>query len=143
LKRGRRPDTPIALEIYHGGFSGPSYGAWWDGEQVVYESFDESYSALEQTRLSPSAAQWEMFWRTVDQLRVWDWAPRYEPGERFEPRGVVRDGVHWSVTLEHAGRRLESSGDGAGPGAIELDESQGFIGLLGALSRLLGGRAFS
>ena len=134
--------APAALEIYHGGFGGPSYGAWWDGEQLVYESFDESYEALEQTRLAPSAAQWQRFWLSIEQLRVWGWAPRYEPGERFEPAGVVRDGVHWSLTLEHAGRRVESSGDGAGPDAGELDDSAGFDGLLDALSRLLGGRAF-
>ena len=143
LTQRRQPDTPAALEIYHGGFGGSSYGAWWNGEQVVYESFGESYSAIEQTHVSPSPAQWQRFWRTVDHLHIWDWAPRYEPGERFEPNGVVRDGVYWSITLEHAGRRLESSGDGAGPDSMELDESPGFLGLLDALSRLLGGRAFS
>jgi hypothetical protein len=141
LTHHRQPDTPAALEVYCGGFGGASYGTWWDGEHLIYESFAESYSALEQTRIAPSAAQWQRFWRTIEQLNVWEWALRDEPGERRE-RTAVTDGIYWSVTLEHAGRRIESSG-AAGPGATAPDEGRGFAGLLDALSRLLGGRAFS
>jgi hypothetical protein len=97
----------------------------------------------EELRLSPSAAQWRRFWRTVDELGVWSWAPRYEAAEPLAPSAAVRDGVHWSVTLEHRGRRAESSGDSAGPDAADLDESAEFTAFLEALSRLLGGRAFS
>ena len=134
---------PAAFEIYLGGYGGTSYGTWWTGNEIIYESFAPSYRGLEQTRFSPSAAQWRRFWHAIGQLTVWEWAPRYEPAERFEPQAVVRDGVHWSLTLEYAGRRVESSGDSAGPGPADLDESVIFARFLDALSRLLGGRPFS
>jgi hypothetical protein len=124
-------------------FDRASYGAWWTGTDIVYESFDVGYRDLEQIRVTPSAAQWRRFWRVVDELAVWEWAPRYRHAERFEPSTVVRDGVHWSLTLEHAGKRVESSGEGSGPGAADLDESAIFSRFLDVLSRLLGGRAFS
>ena len=138
-----RGHEPAAFEVYLGGFRGPSYGAWWTGEDVVYESFERGYREIEQIRLSPSVEQWRRFWRAVDELAVWGWAPRYEPAGRYEPGTVVRDGVHWSLTLEHGGRRIESSGDSAGPGAADLDDSTSFVQFLDVLSRLLGGRAFS
>lgn len=74
---------------------------------------------------------------------MWEWAERYEPGERFEPAGVVRDGVHWSITLGHNGRSVQSSGDGAGPSARDLDDSAVFDAFTEAVSRLVGSRAFS
>jgi hypothetical protein len=140
--RSTKDHEPEALEIYVGSFGGASYGAWWTGKHVVYESFAPSYESLEQLRVLPSAAQWARFWHTLDALAVWDWGERYEPAERFEPTTVVRDGVHWSLTLEHSGRRVESSGDTAGPGSNDLDESAPFTTLLDALSRLLGGCPF-
>jgi hypothetical protein len=41
----------------------------------------------------------------------WGWKDRYEPGGRFEPASLVRDGTHWSVSLQHDGRRVESAGE--------------------------------
>ena len=140
---GTRREQPLAFEVYLGGFHGASYGAWWTGEEIVYESFAAGWTDAEQLGLSPSAAQWQRFWRAVDELDVWSWAPRYEAAEPLATGEAVRDGVHWSLTLEHRGRRAESSGDSAGPDAADLDESAGFATFLDALSRLLGGRAFS
>jgi hypothetical protein len=130
------------LEVYVGSFGGRSFGAWWNGEHVVYESFGPSYSDRGQSIVSPSAAQWSRFWRTVDELEIWDWSSRFEPGERFEPRDVIHDGTHWSLTLGRGSRFIESSGDSSGPGALDLDESQPFASLCAAVSRLLGGREF-
>lgn len=109
----------------------------------MYERFEAGYTDHEQVELTPSAAQWARFWRTVEELGVWQWAERYEPGERFEPGEVVRDGVHWSVTLESGRRKVQSSGDGAGPDARDLDESSVFDAFLCAVSRLAGSRPFS
>jgi hypothetical protein len=134
--------SPRAFEVYIGGFGGPSYGVWWDGEQLVYESFLRDYDERRQLFLSPSTAQWRRFWRTMDRIDVWTWLRHYSPGKRFEPAGLVRDGTHWSLTLAHGELSIESSGDSAGPGSVDLDESERFTSLLDAVSRLVGGRPF-
>jgi hypothetical protein len=35
--------APRAFEVYVGSFGGPSYGVWWDGGCLVYESFVSGY----------------------------------------------------------------------------------------------------
>jgi hypothetical protein len=137
-----REGAPRAFEVYIGSFDGPSYGVWWDGEQLVYESFLRGYDERRQLCLSPSTAQWRRFWRTMDRIDVWTWLRRYAPGERFEPLGLVRDGTHWSLTLEHGDLSIESSGDSGAPGSVDLDESERFTSFLQAVSRLVGGRPF-
>jgi hypothetical protein len=143
MPRPEPEEEPAILEIYLGSSRGMSYGAWWDGECLIYESFTSGYRGWEQCAVAPSRAQWRRFWESMDAIGVWRWSERYEPGERFESRMVVRAGVHWSLTLAHAGRDASSSGDGAGPTAIDLDEDTTFARFLEAVSRLLGGRPFA
>lgn len=134
--------TPDVLEVYIGSFSSPSYGLWWDGKQLVYESFVSGYEDRRQVFLAPSRAQWSRFWRTMDAIDVWSWTERYAPNERFEPKKLIRDGAHWSVSLQYDGRRIESAGDGSGLGS-DLDESARFDAFAEAVSRLTGGYRFA
>jgi len=136
-------DAPSSLEVYLGSFNGLSYGVCWEGRALVYESFEPGYQRRQQLLLSPSHAQWRRFWRSMDQIGVWEWADRYEPGARFEPGSVVRDGTHWSLTLAHADSAVESSGDNAGPDTRDLDESRVFARFCEAVTRLVGGREFA
>jgi hypothetical protein len=133
---------PRALEVYVRNCGGPSYGVWWDGSRLVYESFLSGYEERRQLVVSPSEAQWLRFWRTMDRIDVWGWDSRYEPGARFEPPEQVRDGTHWSLTLSRADRSVQSSGDSRGPGSADLDDSGPFGELTEAVSRLVGGRPF-
>jgi len=121
---------PRALEVYLGNFGGASYGVWWDGDR-------------RQIAVSPSAAQWHRFWETMDGIDVWSWGSHYYPDARLEPAEQVRDGTHWSLTLESGDRRVESSGDGRGPGSADLDASQPFDAFTEAVSRLVGGHPFA
>ena len=125
--------TPDVFEVYLGSFSSASYGLWWDGKQLVYESFVRGYEDRRQVYVMPSRAQWSRFWRTMDAIDVWSWANRFEAG--FEPKGLVRDGTHWSVSLQHGSRRIESAGD--------LDDSNRFGSFTEAVSRLTGGYEFA
>jgi len=134
--------TPDVLEVYIGSFSSPSYGLWWDGEQLVYESFVSGYEDRRQTFIAPADAQWKRFWRTLDEIDVWSWRDRYEPGKRLEPTTEIRDGTHWSLSLVYGNRRVESAGDNAAPGSTDLDESAPFAAFAAAVSRLTGGYAF-
>jgi len=133
---------PRALEVYVGNFGGPSYGIWWDGSRLVYESFLPGYEERRQAFLVPSSAQWRRFWQTMDRIDVWAWNGRYEPAPRFEPPEQVRDGTHWSLTLACGDRSVQSSGDSRGPDSTDLDDSGPFGELVGALSRLAGGHPF-
>src|SRR5687768_3493336 len=108
-------NDPAEFEVYVGNFAGASYGVWWDGDQLVYESFAPGYQDRRQARIAPSPAQWDRFWQTMERIDVWAWRAHYEPGERYEPSDVIRDGTHWSLTLACPGRRVVSSGDGAAP----------------------------
>jgi hypothetical protein len=109
----------------------------------VYERFRSGYLDRTELRLAPSDAQWRRFWRTVDELGIWQWQRRYRPARSLESPPDIRDGTHWSLTLRHGGKTVRSAGDSAGPGAVDLDESTAFAAFLKALSRLLGGRAFA
>ena len=133
---------PRAFEVYVGSFAGPSYGVWWDGGRLVYESFLSGYEERQQVAMSPSAAQWRRFWQTMDRIDIWGWSTRYEPAERFEPVEQIRDGTHWSLTLSRGHRSVQSSGDTRGPGSADLDDSGPFGELTEAVSRLVGGRSF-
>ena len=139
----RGEGAPLAFEVYIGSFGGPSYGAWWDGERIVYESFEAQYERRKQASVAPSADEWHCFWRTMDEIGVWEWRRWYGAAERFEPEDVIRDGTHWSLTLACVGLRVESSGDSAGPGAPDLDESSAFVRFCDAVSRLVGGCTFA
>jgi hypothetical protein len=133
---------PRAFEVYVGNFGGASYGVWWDGNRLVYESFLSGYEDRRELNLSPSTAQWRHFWETMDRIDVWAWNTRYERPAR-EPAGQVRDGTHWSLTLACGDRRVESSGGSSGPGSTELDDCGPFDEFAGAVSRLLGDRPFA
>ena len=133
---------PRALEVYVGSFGGASYGVWWDGSRLVYESFLTGYEERRQVVVSPSEAQWRRFWRTMERIDVWGWGSRYEPAERLEPAEQIRDGTHWSLTLSCDDRSVQSSGDSRGPGSADLDNSGPFDELTEAVSRLVGGRPF-
>jgi len=134
---------PSVFEVYVGSSGGMSYGVWWDGSHLIYESFSREYTDWQQSIISPSRIQWRRFWQSMDRIGVWEWGQRHEPAGRFEPPSVVRVGVHWSLTLGHASQQASSSGDSAGPGAADLDGDSTFALFLEAVSRLLGGRAFA
>jgi hypothetical protein len=135
--------TPDVFEVYIGSFSSPSYGLWWDGRRLVYESFVSGYEDRRQVYVVPSRAQWNRFWRTMETIEVWSWKDRYEPSGRFEPKGLIRDGTHWSLSLQHGERRVESAGDNSGPGPTDLDENARFDAFADAVSRLTGGYQFA
>jgi hypothetical protein len=137
------PAEPVALEAYIGSFHGRSYGVWWNGARLVYESVEPGFGQRRERVCAPSEAQWRAFWRTIDDLDVWHWESHYGAALRFEPSTIVRDGTHWSLTLERGDRRIESSGDSAAPDANDLDDSPVFTAFCAAIARLAGDRAFA
>lgn len=119
---------PWHLEASIGGYPGPSYSIRGTRTAIEYEHFaryDEDVT--EQVTLDIPAEQLAAFWAEIDTLGVWDWAPEYIDDN-------VCDGTHWTITLHHNGRSLDSHGSNAYP--------ERFKALCAALSHLCGGRPF-
>lgn len=133
--------APEVLEVYVGSFASPSYGLWWDGKQLVYESFVSGYEERVQSVIVPSDAQWSRFWQTMDAINVWSWRERYE--KSVPVAGTqIHDRTHWSLTIARGDRRVESSGDDAGPNDAGFNDGAPFTVFAEAVSRLTGGYAF-
>ena len=132
-------DWPTEFEISIGGYTGPSYTVRLLGKQLSYGGFpplEPSGKGPEPPpNLRPSPEEWRGFWKAMDQVDVWGWAPRYEtPG--------VCDGTRWSVKMAVGDKRVCSSGDNAYPGGEGPQPSKMFRQFLAAVRRLLGGVEF-
>ena len=121
-------DDAWYIEASIGGWPGPAYSARGAGATVTYEHLAR-YGEGEADQVTLEVTEEELvgFWAAVDAAGVWYWAPAYD-----DPN--VLDGTHWAVTLEYAGRRVESQGSNTYP--------DGFEAVCAALSRLCDGRPF-
>ena len=84
-------------------------------------------------RYDPSKESWWQFWQDVERLGVWDWQSQYQNHQ-------VLDGTFWHLKLQHGGRRLQTEGYNAYPGADgpECPVDCAFGQFLAALERLTG-----
>jgi hypothetical protein len=74
--------------------------------------------------VTPSADQWEQFWRELDEIGFWRWKDKYDDDS-------VTDATGWTLDIEFAGRRKRASGYNEFP--------PGFDKFRAAVQRLLGG----
>lgn len=116
-----------AVDAFIGGFFGPSYAVRSvDGATAVWEGHESGQDGprnAAEVEVGPEG--WEAFWEAVEASGAWDWRTDYEASG-------ITDGTSWSVTLEHGGRRVVTSGSNAAP--------QGFAVLQRALESLVEGR---
>lgn len=59
--------------------------------------------------IRPSDHDWEIFWRSIDELDLWSWAPDYS-------NTSVLDGFSWSIKLAHGSKSVCSEGSNGYPG---------------------------
>jgi HEAT repeat protein len=52
---------------------------------------------------SPTADDWEIFWRILDEIGAWEWHGAQNPH-------LICDGGDWCLRVEHAGRSIEATG---------------------------------
>jgi hypothetical protein len=106
---------------------------WWRvrlaGAVLVYER-GRGERVLERAEASPRERDWQRFWRTVNRLKLWTWA------DRFEGEG---DGERWRLELSRGSRRLTSSGRSAFPPLASESATPEFLILCAAISKLAGG----
>ena len=85
-----------------------------------------------------SAAQWRIFWLTLNHVKVWRW------DEVYSPDCIVCDGTSWNLKIKYRGKEIESSGSNAYPEASELDFSDNSqFGIFLAAVDVLAGTNFS
>jgi len=118
---------PWHLEATIGGWPGPAYSIQGTGTTIHYEHLACYGEDPDHETLDIPEEQLAAFWAEIDTLGVWDWAPRYADPD-------VCDGTHWAITINHAGRRLESAGSNAYP--------ERFESVCAALSHLCANRPF-
>ena len=62
-----------------------------------------------------SAAQWRIFWVTLNHLKLWHWDKQYSPDF------TICDGMSWNLKIQYRAKQIESSGDNAYPGTKDTD----------------------
>jgi hypothetical protein len=130
---------PGLLEFRLGG--GPGESSWrlrWRAGSLEYEAAHGAAGDADEERttqlFAPSSGQWREFWRAVEELGVWRWAPDHESATR-------RGGGNWQLELRHGEREVRSRGRGAWPGAPSPEPSPVFRRFLAELTKLIDGRA--
>ena len=129
----RPPHYPSAFHFCIGGYFG-GYETWKLREGQVVICKDDHKHEPEEYCCCPSAADWQIFWETIEELGVWQWQRRYDtPG--------ILDGTDWSLTLRYEKQRLRTSGCNGYPqakGAGSTYERSGLEAFVQALGRLTG-----
>lgn len=60
--------------------------------------------------IAPTKEAWTNFWKSMDQVKVWEWKSRYD-----NPK--VRDGLAWSLEIQRGDRKVVSGGSNGYPGS--------------------------
>lgn len=93
----------------------------WDGEALIRYDGPHFFGEAKITKtVTPSAEQWRTFWEKMEEVRVWEWRPRYYT--------KAYDGVSWGLVLEHGGRKVRSSGSNGYPSDGDVTATAGLGG---------------
>ncbi len=136
------------LNLYIGGaIFPPNYFVTLNGETLTYrvQTYDEAAKkSVETTQIiQPTPDQWREFWKSMDEVGLWNWKPVYEDMR-------YADGTHWAVEAVHDGRSVKSRGRIFYPGQetpLQPEESRQDAGPLfekyiAAVRKLIGDRPF-
>lgn len=126
---------PHVFRATIGGFLGPSFSVEWQGDLLLYESWNRgTQTGWMKTR--PTPTRWQRFWEKCDDLNVWDWDPEYEPDF------LVTDGTSWEIDIECPRGKVHSTGSNAYPPSGEDEETREFRAFCRAVTSLVGGTPF-
>jgi len=80
-----------------------------------------------------TAAQWRVFWNTLNRVGVWRWNHEY-----CDP--TILDGTSWHLSIKYNGKEINSIGSNAYPGSPEMyfDTNSEFGLFLDAVNKLAG-----
>ena len=127
-----KPQTRLRFEI--GGFLADGVQIRLTRGHLVYRKTIGPVPCEPAQVTQPSEEQWRQFWQEVDRIGVWTWEAEYWNHD-------VLDGIQWSLSLCHAGRKMKSEGSNAYPGgsdSVECPDDGPFADLRRALAALAG-----
>jgi hypothetical protein len=126
-----KPQTHLRFEL--GGFNADGIQLRLSRGQLHYSKTTGPFRTEPPHVLIPSEDQWRQFWQDVDRMDVWSWLPKYIDSD-------VLDGIEWSLSLSHDGRKVKCEGINAYPGSdpFECPNAGPFADLLRALAKLAG-----
>src|ERR1039457_1919798 len=88
-----------------------SYGSWdfchvveLEGDKVTIRR--GSMTAKPLKIVVPSDMSWTRFWKSIDEINVWNWLPEY-----MNPN--ILDGCQWSLELQFNGGSVTCEGSNA------------------------------
>ena len=140
-----KPDgiTPLKLEFYIGGYSGPNHILKLENGVLKYKLFEAHPDYPEkEIEVVPIGRKWINFRKKLDAINVWRWRRRYVDPD-------VCDGTQWEFEVDYGVKKIKSSGSNSYPGCeriaivddldVSKADSNEFDALLHALKLLLGG----
>ena len=114
---------PHFLNIYIGGFLGPSYEIISDGLTIRYKAVN----SIEEV-FTPDEKTWKKFRESLNKVNAWGWNSKY-----IDPK--IKDGTTWGVIIvDENGKQIHTYGRNAYPNK--------FNDFLAAVRELVGGREF-
>lgn len=116
------------MDVWIGGYLGPSYKVWLEGDELVYEVYERAYELFSTERLKPSPSDWTRFLTHLDGCGFWQWDQTYSNDQNIE-------GTTWYVSITVGGRSGAVRGLNVYP--------PGFVDFLRAMRGLLNGRQFA
>ena len=93
------------LNFFIGGFGGGYERIIWQNNKLHHQLFNHAYpedievmpdEVLIET--APLPKEWEEFWKTIDELKIWNWDKEY-----FNKH--IMDGTQWELKIKRQGRR--------------------------------------
>lgn len=73
------------------------------------------FPTFEPLNIQPTEEQWIKFWKTMDEIDIWNWKEHYEPIDID-----FLDGIQWRIKIARDNRKIESRGSNAYP-ALNAD----------------------
>jgi hypothetical protein len=97
-----------AFHLSIGGYFGASYSLELKGYEITYKIFRGGYEIENSEMITTTLAQLNQFMEEIKEIGVFYWKKRY-----VNPQ--ILDGTSWTISIDCAGKRFESSGSNAYP----------------------------
>jgi hypothetical protein len=134
------PPIPKHFSASIGGFMGSSYQLELQDGTLTHTTFSGGHGNPRRATVTPTAAQWREFRKTLDALRVWQWRADY-------PRNGAVDGTQWALDIAYADHALKTYGNNSYPDSTgkpngKPEPTKVFHLYLAAIKKLIGGKTF-
>ena len=95
----------VTLNFTIGGFGSGYERIIWQDNKLQHQLFNHAYPEDIEVmpdevliEVAPLPKEWEEFWKTIDELKVWNWDKEYIN------QGIM-DGTQWELKIKRQGKR--------------------------------------